>query len=377
MAEEEATATLRRFAGAVPVAVLLSLSAGTLVGQQAAAAPSAADASTPSEDHEARERREREERKERDRLAPELDRMLRSGKLGAFWIDVTWPTAPNQLTSVRLYGNGVGTWNRGVQFRLSPAEVRGIAEEVREMRFGGFPLEVREEEKSEKKREERDETELYGRIVAGAGDVTHIVKMMGDEAEPELETLAKKVIGLAEKPAARGEKIGGLDDGLRRVADGTLAPETLEVLARRKVDKPKPGAADENWILRINGRRAVDRDMTRQPAVERELKLSDHELKALVAVLREAKAGSLPQSLWAPRYTTLRVQVLNQMRNVQARQFVGMTPETHGAPQKAFEKVFAWCEKTHARALAQGRVLPRNVQERDRESEEERERERD
>jgi hypothetical protein len=361
--------TSRRLALALPA--LLALAAA--VAAQEAAPPEPTPATRAREDHEEREKREREERKEDDRLTPEVDRMLRSGKLDGFWIDVTWPTGTNQLTAVRLYGNGVGTWNRAVQFRLSPAEVRGIAEEVREMRFGGFPLEVREEEESAKKREERDETELYGRIVAGAGDVTHIVKMMGDKAEPELDALAKKVIGLAENPAARGEKIGGLDDGLRRVAAGTLAPETMEVLARRKVDKPKPGAGDENWILRINGRRAVDRDMTRQPAVERELKLSTQEFKALAALLREAKAGSLPQSLWAPRYTTLRVQVLNQMRNVQARQFVGMTPETHGAQQKAFDKVFAWCEKTHARALAQGRVLPRHVQER--ESEEERERE--
>lgn len=365
---------LQRLAGTLSIALCLA-AALPARAQQPAVSPAAPRSSPENEPPKARDAGEREEteraeRKEKDVLAPELDRMLRSGKLDGFWIDVTWPTGPNQLTAVRIYGDGVGTWNRATQFRVSPADVRSIAEKVREIRFGGFPLEVREEE--EKKTEKRDETELYGRIVAGAGDAVHLVKQMGDKGEPELEELARKVIGLAEKPASRGEKIGSLDDGLRRVADGKLAPETFEVVARRKVDRPRPGAGDENWLLRINGRRAVDRDLSKQPAVERELLLSAQELKTLVALLREAKAGSLPQSLWAPRYTTLHVQVLNQVRNVQARQFVGMTAETHGEQQKAFDKIFALVEKTHARAAAQGRVLPRQSQTREGESERER-----
>jgi hypothetical protein len=364
---------------AVPLSVAFGIAvAASVRAQQPAATPAVREKEPPqAKEADAREEREREERTKHDALAPVLDRMLRSDKLDGFWIDVTWPTGPNQLIAVRVYGNGVGTWNRAAQFRLSPSEVRSIAEKVREIRLGGFPLEVREEEeekKDQEKRGERDETELYGRIVAGAGDVTHVVKQMGDKAEPELEELAKKVISLAEKPAARGEKIGSLDEGLRRVADGKLAAETLEVLTHRKVDKPKPGAEEENWILRINGRRAVDRDLSKQPAVERELRLSDRDLKALIALLRDARAGTLPQSLWAPRYTTLRVSVLNQARNVQAREFVGMTAATHGEQQKAFDKVFAWVEKTHARVAAQGRVLPRHVQERDSERESERER---
>jgi hypothetical protein len=309
-----------------------------------------------------------------DVLAPGLDRLLHgSGDVDSFWIDVTWPTSADQLTAVRVFGSGVGTWNRAVQFRLTPENVQSILEELREVRFGAYPIDVREEEKD--KKHERDETELYGRIIVRVGDVTHIVRQMGDKPERELDALAKKVLELARQPAARGERIGNLDEGLTRLAGGTIAPEALELLARRKVDKPEPGAGRENWMLRINGSRAVDRDLTRQPAVERELRLSDQELKTLVSLLREARIGSLPQSLWAPRYSTLRVQVLNQMRNIQARQFVGMTAETHGAQQKAFDKVFAWCEKTHQRVLAKGRVLAAQRQES--ESEREREKEKD
>lgn len=371
-----------RLVRSLSAAAVLALS-GLVAAQQpppstaAAKKPSPKPAAKREADEREREEHEARERKGPDRLEPELERILKSDSLEGFWIDVTWPTGTNLLTSVRLYGDGVGTWNRATQFRLPPDVVRGIAEKVREIHFGAFPLEVREEEK--KKPGERDETELYGRILVGAGDVVHLVKQMGDKAERELEELAKKVIADSRQPASRGERITTLDEGLRRVGDGTLAPQSLELVVRRKVDKPAPSEGEENWMLRINGLRAVDREMTKRPAVERELILTDQELKTLLALLRDAKVGTLPQSLWAPRYTTLRVQVLNQMRNIQARQFGGMTAQTHGAAQKSFEKVFEWCEKTHARAVAKGRLLPRQEQEREAESDRERgkEKERD
>jgi hypothetical protein len=367
-----------RLAAALRFAALLALSA-PLSAQQ----PAAEETKAPPKAATAPARRDADERKDadaprgEDRLAPELDRMLRSGKLDGFWIDVAWPTAPSLLTSVRVYGDGVGTWNRATQFRMPPAGVRAIAETVLKIRLGAYPIEVREEEGERKKPGERDETELYGRIIVGAGDVTHIVKQMGDKPERELEELAKKVIGDARPLAAHGERVGSLDEGLRRVGDGTLAPQTMEVLARRKVDRPAPEPGEENWMLRVNGRRAVDRDLTQRPAVERELRLSDSDLKTLTALLREAKVGALPQSLWAPKYTTVRVQVLNQVRNIQAREFAGMTAQTHAEAQKSFDRVFDWCEKTHQRVLAKGRVLPRQEQEREGETDREREKEKE
>ncbi|HEX4440398.1 MAG TPA: hypothetical protein VH854_10035 [Thermoanaerobaculia bacterium] len=336
-----------------------------------------ATAATPGE-KETRER-DTDAPKGEDPLARELDALLRgAGKPADFWIDVTWPTSTNQLTAARVWGTGVGTWNRAAQFRLSKDDVRKILREIRQSRFGAYPLEVHEEEKKGDARKpgEREESELYGRIIVNAGDVTHLVRQLGDRPDHELEDLAKTVIRICEKPAAQGQRIPNLDEGLRRVSDGKLAPEAFEVLARRKVDKPDPGPGAENWMLRINGRRAVDRDLTRKPAVERILRLTDQEMKTLASLLRDARAGTLPQSLWAPLYTTLRVQVLNQARNIQARQFVGMTPEAHGAQQAAFDKVFAWCVKTHDRVKAKGRVLPPQKWEREGERENEREGER-
>src|SRR5689334_20477258 len=199
-----------------------------------------------------------------DPLARELDALLRgAGRPADFWIDVTWPTASNQLTSARVWGNGVGIWNRAAQFRLSKDEVRTILRAIRESRFGAYPLEVREEEKegAAKKPGEREETELYGRIIVNAGDATHLVRQLGDHPERELDALAKTVIRICEKPAAQGQRVATLDEGLRHVSGGKLAPEAFEVLARRKVDKPDPGPGVENWMLRINGRRALDRDL--------------------------------------------------------------------------------------------------------------------
>jgi hypothetical protein len=371
---------LRRHAVVLPAFLLAAPAWLAVEAQQPAPTPAGEKKpdATVSAPREAGEReRDEDAPKGEDPLAPALDELLKgAGKPEEFWIDVTWPISANQLTAVRVWGTGVGTWNRSTQFRLTNEDVQKIVREIRESRFGAYPIEVREEdEKDKKKSGERDETELYGRIIVSTGDVTHLVRQMGEKAERELEALAKTVIRTCQKPASQGERIANLDDGLRRIADGKLAPEVLDVLARRKVDKPDPALGEENWMLRISGRRAVDRDLTKKPAVERVMRLTDEEHKTLVTLLRDAKVGTLPQSLWAPRYSSLRAQVLNQARNIQARQFVGMTHDTHAAEQKAFDKVFAWCEKTHERIKKNGRVLP--PQKYERESEREKEKEKD
>jgi len=230
------------FALATPLVLAAQQPAPTTAAAQQAA-PTRAGAATPRA-RVTRQAKDRDEDAPRgtDVLAPGLDKLLNgSGDVDSFWIDVTWPTSANQLTAVRVFGNGVGTWNRAVQFRLTPENVQSILEELREIHFGAYPIDVREEEEKNQKHE-RDETELYGRIIVRLGDVTHVVRQMGDKPERELEALAKKVLQLSRQPAAHGEKVGNLDDGLARLAGGTIAPEVLEVLARRKVDKPDPGA---------------------------------------------------------------------------------------------------------------------------------------
>ena len=52
----------------------------------------------------------------------------------------------------------------------------------------------------------------------------------------------------------------------------------------------------------------------------------------------DADPDSLPPNLYASMYTDLRVTVLSRSRDLQARRYAGVSRNTHGEPQKAFDR---------------------------------------
>ncbi|HEY1433844.1 MAG TPA: hypothetical protein VGG65_00635, partial [Thermoanaerobaculia bacterium] len=117
------------------------------------------------------------------------------------------------------------------------------------------------------------------------------------------------------------------------------------------------------------------------PASARVLLLSNKDFVGLAQALHDADPAALPQSLFAPQYTDVVIQLLNRYRPIQARQFAGMTPQTNGEKQEAFDRVLAKLTALHERARKEGRVVAipdqthSESEERDRErKEEERER---
>ena len=97
-----------------------------------------------------------------------------------------------------------------------------------------------------------------------------------------------------------------------------------------------PRGVANGWILRIVGRRLeVERDADAAGAAARR-RLSDGEYKRVLAALAAARPQEWPPNLYDSGYIDLRVRALNHERSVQARTFAGMTPDTHGAQQRAF-----------------------------------------
>jgi hypothetical protein len=138
-----------------------------------------------------------------------------------------------------------------------------------------------------------------------------------------------------------------MDEALRLLAAGTLAPELLEVTAQRRPDPKGPGGAGAEWTLRLAGLRVSEKP-------DRALLLSENAFHEFATLLSDASPESLPQSLYAASYTDVTVAILKYSRTIAGRRFLGMTPQTHGEKQAAFDRITAALEALHARVEKEG-----------------------
>ncbi len=148
-------------------------------------------------------------------------------------------------------------------------------------------------------------------------------------------------------------------DALRLLASGRLSPEVLEVTVQRRPDPKSAGDSDGGWVLRLGGLRASDEriDPRKTPAPARALALSEREFHELAVLLADAQPWAVPQSLYAASYTDLAIEILGYSRTITGRRFLGMTPETHGDKQKAFDRVCEAVAALHERVDRDG--IPR------------------
>lgn len=247
------------------------------------------------------------------------------------------------LTAVRIFGGGVGIWNRSRQFRLPEKRVTALLERFRKVGFSRFQ-------------------ELYGTIeeevpvpedVGGSAlrvicrvelTVDGVTKQSGQLAEgprsEELKDLAHTILDLGRGPGTSGTTAESLDDGLAKIAAGTLAPEVLRILLHRKPEARAVAAGEAGFLLRIEGGQATVQPYTGRYGDAEEIGLTGPELAELAADLAENRPGSLPVNLYANYYTDLVVEVLDRKREIQARTFTGVTPSTHGEAQERFDRIY-------------------------------------
>lgn len=266
------------------------------------------------------------------------------------------------LTETVVYGSGVGVWNRVRQFTLGRNQVTALLERFRDARFSRFQ-------------------ELYGTIVreipipseppgAGASALRVVCRVAltvdgftkqssqlskGPVSE-ELESLAETILAVGREAGASGISADDLDDGLAKIAAGTLAPEVLRLRLHRKPGTAPTEAGGEGFLLRLEGGRATIQPFASpggygDPHV---LDLDAATVARLASVLEENRPGALPVNLYAPQYTDLTVEVLNRKTDVQARRFRGMTPRTHGENQRRFDRIYQELAALAARALNEG-----------------------
>jgi len=284
-----------------------------------------------------------------DAITPLLERRLKTGaNLDDVVVDIAWPFQARHPVC-RLYGDGVGIWDRQVQFRLSRAEVTSLLQALVRDRFGSLPDTVGGDEKTKKKRQK-------GQVKVSIGTVTKtVVQLEGGNQSQELQSIAEQFLRASATASAAGVRVSSFADGFDKLAAGKLAAQALEIILERKTLSPRDQTQDR-WVLRVDGRRASVRSMrgAEVQGTPRDLTLSKADFEALLRLLRDANLSTLPRKLYAAQNTDVRIEVLNQICVVQAGPFPGVTPRTHGAMQESFDRISASLLNLQARVEKEG-----------------------
>ncbi len=290
----------------------------------------------------------REDSAPADRITRALeDRIAGRAGLEDVRIDVFWSHG-RQAVTARIFGSGVGIWKRKRQFHLSNSEVLDILRLLVKAQFGSMPDRFGEDEDDE----HHEGPRLKGRLAvhAGAADKSSLQLVDGEQSKA-FSRLVEKILAICEVPARRGVSAASMTDALHLLASGTLAPEVLEATFQRRLTRGT-GEAAPGWILRLVGREVSDEPVEASRAAAApaaRLELTEKEFRELAGLLASAEPSTMPQSLYAPGYTDLRIEILGYSRAIAGRKFPGMSPGTHGERQAAFDRICSTFETLHDR----------------------------
>lgn len=297
------------------------------------------------------EREEAEEARTRTDLTKTIDAFAGSAAIPeTLRIRVEWERN-GAMTTAELFGDGGGTWNDEVALRLKPEDIRTALRALDEAHFGAMVERFGDPEP--------EFITMKGKVALSTGTTGKSVVQLtrGPQSEP-FAALAARLLAIAQKAAPSGTTIESLAEGLSEIAAGRLPAAALRITAQRRDDRS--GSDEPGWLLQTRTREATARPFTNRGGYgpSRMIVLTNDELRELATALRDADPDSLPPNLFAPMYTDLRVTVLNRSRDLQARRYAGVSRNTHGERQKAFDRAIDALSAIAQRTLEQGRPVP-------------------
>jgi len=228
-----------------------------------------------------------------------------------------------------VYGDGVGILDDRLQFRVDEENLKRALAALDAARFQGMPDAFGSGKKW-----------LVRRVsLKSGGKAKQVVQILEGEQSGELKALTDTIFDILEPWAVTGKTAASLDDGLKKIASGELAPETLHLLVHLK---PKsPTAARPGFLFQVEDGAATTQTYGSSGYGDGvTVPLTPEQLKELTSILTAADVEKLPANLYAEEYSEVVVQVLNHRKSLLARQFAGLKPETHGEKQLRFDRLF-------------------------------------
>jgi hypothetical protein len=228
-----------------------------------------------------------------------------------------------------VYGDGTGLWNHRLQFRVGPSALARMSELVEASRFRDMPEAFGQGRKW-----------LVRRVAVEAADLSkQVVQLRGGEESKDLRDLTDQLFAIVSPLAREGITAVSLQDGLRKVAAGELAPQTLRLIAHVK---PSPGQGAAGFLVRIEDGR-VTRQEYREGAYTdtRGLPLTAQALREVAGILADGDPATLPANVHSDVYRELVVQVLDRRKSVLARGYTGPAAPGQGESRERLERLFA------------------------------------
>lgn len=216
--------------------------------------------------------------------------------------------------SLQVIRGTVAVWGNERQVRLSTEDRGVLIDLLLDADFAHFASRYGETRKADK---QEAPLRVSCRIhVALQGVEKASVQILDGEQSEQLLGLARRLLDRIETLASRGVTTTSLEDGLMKIAGGTLASE---VLGLRLLTLPAGGGS--GTILRIEGGQISRQAYTPGKAVGavRSRDLARCQLRDVIAALRDARFWELPVNLSADGVTELEVRVLSQRKTVIAR----------------------------------------------------------
>lgn len=241
------------------------------------------------------------------------------------------------LHRLNIYGRGIGIWNAESQFTLKSKEVVSAIDLLLKAKFCDMPDRFAFEEVDDERPMPVDDErpmpiKMIRAIKVTVGDLSKTV--IQDNKGPRSEPFAKltaDLVALCRKPAESVLTASSLEDGLRKIADGLLAPETLTVTVNAPELRSLKSQKGQGWQLTLQHSKLILHSVTLDHGVKKigERALDAAEVQKLAHELLEADAFELPSNLNTAGYTQLSVAVLDQKMRTMARVYA--TPPDEGA----------------------------------------------
>ena len=249
-----------------------------------------------------------------------------------------------------VYGNGVAIWNNSVQLRFDEQRVNRLLAAFDAAGFQDLPAE-----------EEGEHLRRRAGIIAGGYRREAFQTWEREEEREEkheketrLEKLVNSIFTIVMPVVKKGgPTAASLTAGLKDVASGRLAPETLSIVL---LERPEAGHSErtDGFLLRIeDGFATLTRYEKQALGAPTRIRLSDSQIRDIATQLVSFDPETLPINLYATDYEDLTITIFSRRKNVTGRQFAGMTPTKFGDTQKRFTALIAWLDERHATLFSQ------------------------
>jgi hypothetical protein len=241
-------------------------------------------------------------------------------------IEVQANPVSDGFKTLTIYGRGLGIWESSKQFELKEKKVRQALKlfkthdffSLPERAIGPAPTPASSGPASNAR------LMLVRSVTLTIGSISKTTYQDNKTFEsPQLRDLVHELGEIGRKSARKGTGCSSLDSGLKMIADGTLAPETLSLTASAPEMRNLPSQDGQGWMLKISHARveANSHDLSDGWAKPLERPLDPTEAEKLVTVIAKSGFPEMPINLKAPGYTDVTITVLNHHHQIQAREF--------------------------------------------------------